>query len=235
VLVRAYVGGLNPAPSGFDTTGFPLFRVTPDGTIQRYLAHVTPFPGRTINSQVDGMSLSMSVPHLASSLAKVSSRGSRLAALTPVYAGANANTMRVVVYGINGDTIYARNYPFVGERIPAAAADNAVDQMVAAMGRSLGGRGVPASAREEMRRRVPPVYAPYTDMIVGDDGTLLVGLRSEASAPRPYLLIDARGEPAGRFTLPASTTPLAVSATHIWGVERDSLEVPSVVRLRMSR
>ena len=97
------------------------------------------------------------------------------------------------------------------------------------------GRSVPQSAREEMRRRVPPVYAPYTDMVVGDDGTVLIRLRSDAAAPQQFMVVDARGNVAGQLTLPASTAPLAVSATHIWGVERDSLDVPSVVRLRFVR
>jgi hypothetical protein len=221
-----------------DTGGLVINHISTSGAVVRVVARITPFPERSLSATGEGMTMMLTVPHLAPSLFKTSSRGSRMAALTTVYSGADANTIRLVVLSINGDTVFARNYPFQAERIPAAAADEAAARAISNMTKALGGRSsaMPASFRDELRRRVPPVYPPYSDMLVGDDGVVWIALHRTASdAPRPQMLIDARGNDIGRITLPANTTPLVVSATHMWGVERDSLDVPSVVRFRVVR
>jgi hypothetical protein len=151
-----------------------MFRVDVSGRIQRYAAHITPFPSRTIETTtVDGMIVSIVVPFIAPPIFKVAPSGARMGALRLITEGP-AGSMRLVLLGANGDTVYARNYPFLVERISASVADSVVNQRITSFERSMGAARLPAGFREAVRRKVPPFHPPYSDMLIGDDGVVWI-------------------------------------------------------------
>jgi hypothetical protein len=236
-LVRAMLGGAR-VPAGFDTNGTPIFRVA-GNEIRSYVAHQRPVAGGTVGIQTAGGGSAMiTTPFFARPQFNASHRGTRIASLTLEYEGPRANTMRMVVISGGGDTVYARNYPFSAAPVPRSVADSA---MAAVINRAVsmdvqlnltGGATLASAVRAGMK--IPPVYPAFTSMVIADDGTAWIGLRTESGAPARFMVLDATGNITGIAVMPPRVRPLTVSASHVWGVELDEDDVPSVVRFRVA-
>lgn len=93
---------------------------------------------------------------------------------------------------------------------------------------------------DAMRSVEPPPFVPViAGITMGDDGHTLVRRRDvgwdpiERAAPPVYDLIDPDGRFVGRLDLPEDFTPHWLDGDEIWGVDRDDLDVPYVVRLSL--
>lgn len=53
--------------------------------------------------------------------------------------------------------------------------------------------------------------------------------------PVTWFAVDGEGEPIGTAFLPRSAEVLAADRSHLWTVERDEVDVPSVVRYRVEQ
>jgi hypothetical protein len=95
-----------------------------------------------------------------------------------------------------------------------------------------GGATLASAVRAGMK--IPPVYPAFTSMVIADDGTAWIGLRTESGAPARFMVLDATGNITGIAVMPPRVRPLTVSASHVWGVELDEDDVPSVVRFRVA-
>ena len=82
------------------------------------------------------------------------------------------------------------------------------------------------------RANVPPVYAPITGMIFGQDGTMWVFLHPRAGQSSA-LVFDGAGNQLAVVTLPPRSDLVAASATQLWVKERDEDGLTSVVRYRV--
>src|SRR5690606_14288668 len=72
-------------------------------------------------------------------------------------------------------------------------------------------------------------YPPLTEMVIGRDGTLWVGLAGQSEAV-PYFALAADGAPLGRIELPAGSRVAGGDEESIWVIERDEFDVESLVR-----
>lgn len=145
-------------------------------------------------------------------------------------AGWSADT-RWVLVDRTGDTLYVRRFPYRGVPIPENLGDSAM-QAVADRWRDRGRPEVAEAFEEQVT--IPPVYPPVESALVGRDGTLWIRLR-DTDEGRPYLALDTEGEPIGTAFLPRSAEVLAADRSHLWTVERDEVDVPSVVRYQVEQ
>jgi hypothetical protein len=236
--VRASLGR-GGAPAGFDTSGSPIFRVAGGREIRSYVAQQIRVDAASVGVSTGTGSAQFTTPFYARPQFSVSHRGTRIASLVAVYDGPQANTMRMVVLNGGGDTVYARHYAFTPEPIPRAVADSALAAVISRSA-EMGARFNPemsAMLNRAIRDRmkIPPVYAPFTSMIIADDGTAWIGLRSPADAPSRYMVLDAIGNVTGVAAVPPRVRPVTVTASQMWGVELDQNDVPSVVRYSIAR
>ena len=84
----------------------------------------------------------------------------------------------------------------------------------------------------ELRSRVPPFYPPVENILIGADGRSWISLYRRDESEE-WLILDAEGNPQGRVVLPGRTRLHVANATHIWALERDDLDVESIVRYRV--
>jgi hypothetical protein len=96
---------------------------------------------------------------------------------------------------------------------------------------------LPGGRREvEVMRRAAPIprfYPPVRAITIGRDDTMWLELQGHR--PRQWLVLGADGSTAGAVGPPGLIAIGAASATHVWGVEVDALDVPTIVRYRIER
>lgn len=158
--------------------------------------------------------------------------GSRFANIT-AEVGDAGGTYTIVMFSTRGDTIFRREYPFTGTRIPSAAADSMLD------GIGIGSDGKPffpppatARLRDEIRPKMPKVYAPWSTLILGSDGTAWA-IGREAPDGRTVTAIDPKGNQLFTVDLPAKTRLVQANRTTLWTIQTDDDDLPSVVRYRI--
>lgn len=124
--------------------------------------------------------------------------------------------------------IFHQAYPFQGVPLSGGALDGAIAAQE------------PRLFRPEMRRafngdaksRIPPVYPPVKEVLVGMDHVVWVGLRHTDEGKR-WLILSSAGEVMGKVTVPPNVTLRVADAAHAWGLERDELGIETVVRYRL--
>jgi hypothetical protein len=154
-----------------------------------------------------------------------------IASLSTVYDGPLANTMRLIVLTAQGDTLYARNIPFAARSIPRSARDSASAEFANRASR----RDTQTAAALHAQLKIPPVYPPFTDLVLSDDGAAWIRLaRLPQGSDYPHLVVSPRGTVVGTVQVGSTARILAIEQDIAWGVERDVDDVVSVVRYRTS-
>jgi hypothetical protein len=121
-----------------------------------------------------------------------------------------------------GTTIWNRSLPFEPVVLTRAAVDSVISQRPAQVQTAL---------REQAR--IPPVYPPVTDLLVGQDGSLWIELIVR-DRMRPYLVLSAEGDVVGTTNLPERSRVAAARLDRLWVTERDDLDVESIVTYQVS-
>ena len=143
--------------------------------------------------------------------------------------------IRLTKLAFSGATLFTRTH--VLDAVPVLDANVAAHLDV--VSRIVGQGGIngatPALARQWAEAsfyrpdNVPPVRA----MLVGQDGTIWLGLNTRTS-PGQWLILGSQGEPIGRVGLPAEIYPRLVDGPHLWASESGELGVPYLVRYVIS-
>ena len=150
-----------------------------------------------------------------------------LAWATGSVAGADSGTYRITLFRPDGGVTYSRKYPYVAQPIPARLRDS-----VAERARTERPSGAPASMLPKIGP--PRVYPPVESVIVGDDGTAWVQLRTVPGG-NPWVMLSPRGEVIGTLVAPVNVRLMFLGASTVWGTEKDADDVESVVRFRVVR
>jgi hypothetical protein len=159
-----------------------------------------------------------------------SGRAERIAVLTVMPIDRKTGKIRVAMFDAVGDSVFARELPFVGVEMPAFLADT----MVALTKRAFAQRpAVADSVERQARDRIPGFLPPVRRLFVAQNGTAWVELRSVQQG-RPYLVLSASGAPTGHVIVPHNVTLWDASADRAWGVEKDTDDVEHVVRYRLT-
>lgn len=201
-------------------------RVSFDGAVERMVSLLPRPEGANV---VTPEGESASLPFGNSPVHDVAPLQDRLAVAMASLEGTDGGTFSVTLMTLDGDTAVAGRYSFDGERIPVTVADSIVEARVALAARVSPRLG--EAVRDAIR--VPPVYPPLEDLVVGRDGTVWIGLHERGAGAR-YAVIESTGEPVGRLVLPSGSRVGVAERSSVWVIERDSLDVESVVRYGVS-
>jgi hypothetical protein len=136
--------------------------------------------------------------------------------------------LRVRRVDVQGRTVFTRDVEYEPLPVPSIVRDS-----ILAVDRSE----LPGGRREvEVMRRAAPIprfYPPVRAITIGRDDTMWLELQGHR--PRQWLVLGADGSTAGAVGPPGLIAIGAASATHVWGVEVDALDVPTIVRYRIER
>ncbi len=213
----SYIAQLIESGSSFGPVRFGeysvLGRVAWNGAVEKI---VTLVPFSEVSFETPTGRLASPFPNR--SFLQVNQDGSRAAVAMADLTGAEAGTFSLTVVSSEADTLFTRTYPFEGVVIGDGERSRAVERVV---GRS----GIKASDVP-----VPPVYPPLTGLLIGRDDLIWVEFRV-ARDERRYLVLDsAEGDPRGIVVLPADSRIAVASRHRVWALERDALDVESVVQ-----
>lgn len=127
----------------------------------------------------------------------------------------------------SGREIFDRSFPFVPEPIP----DGVIDSAIAARPTSQDA-AVRARVDVKLREAAPAVYAEAEQVVIGSDDRIWIGMRQTAKGTR-WMVLSPTGDVVGELLLPPRVSLRAADAEHVWCIERDELDVESVVRYRL--
>jgi hypothetical protein len=207
-------------------------RLLPDGTIELVIARVKS-TAKGIEAREGGKFIgNASLPFSSHTMEAAAPDGSRLAIAHASIEGPDAGTFSVTLLNATGETVFSRRYPFRKQPIPKHAGDSTIEAGYAFL-RKGGGSGPQLAALYKREAKVPAMYPPLRDLIVGKDGSIWIGMRPEGKQ-RLYYRITSKGVLAGELILPNNATIAAADASRIWALEADEDDVQSVVRYRWS-
>ena len=140
---------------------------------------------------------------------------------------------KVSVFRSNGDTVFIREYPFIGTVIPQSERDSAANAEIRDDGSPSEG---PSDLDQRFKRmaleKMPRIYAPLQGVLLGNDNTTWLVLRDSAQLRR-YIVLDSVGTQLGVITLSTRNRIRQATATHIWVTELDDADLASIVRYRV--
>lgn len=111
--------------------------------------------------------------------------------------------------------------PYQGVRYPADVRDRMLR-------RGLG----PDHDRTVIASRIPSVLAPLHNILLRDDGVVLLTI-AKTTEIQSLVLLHPQGGVLGTVVLPRRADVIATRGPYVWMRERDSDDVPSVVRYRL--
>lgn len=137
----------------------------------------------------------------------------------------------VTVVGLEGDTLLRRHVQYRPVRIPEAARDS----IAAALVRSpQPGLPLPPAERRAIREQaaVPEYYPAVQDVLFGSDGR--IWLRRYVQLGTEWCVLDSMGKFEGVVRGGGSLRIHAATASHVWATELDSLDVPTLLHMRIA-
>jgi hypothetical protein len=199
-----------------------------DGILGRIFAEHHPEAPTEVAINVPGYMGGSRIPFAPRPFYEVAGDGSRSFLATTSFDEAEA-TISVAAFDQMGDTLFTREIVVKGEILPVNVRDSALDAQIARLPMN-------ASAAEVFREkaRFPPVYPPLEGVVVGNSGEVWIRLRVNATEVE-YVMLDLTGAVTGRLTLPRSVEIRAFDRGTAWAVVRNSLDIPSLVKYRISR
>jgi hypothetical protein len=148
----------------------------------------------------------------------------------------NPSTFRVLRIGVEGDTIFARDYPYEPVPTPATLVSEIAAERAERLARDA--PEVTADLVEGQLRSaglVPATLEPVREVTTAADGTIWLELTSALQDSATWLVLDRDGDPIGSLELPRGQRVLAASEDRIAALELDEFDVPYVVVYRYTR
>lgn len=162
----------------------------------------------------------------------VSARADRTAFARASVEGDSVGTFALTVLDAEGETVFSRRFPFDAVPIPRGVRDSVFDHRERRFQSALS-RLQP----DVVPRFDPPmasVWPPLEHVVVGRQGRIWVEMRErEDAGVRPYVVIEADGDEAARLRFPSNMKVVEADGDRIWVIERDRLDIESVVRYRV--
>jgi hypothetical protein len=226
MLVSALPRRGDPPARLFDRS--PLLRVSAEGVITRVVAVRPSDEGGSFVRYSNGGAAGFPVPFHQGPRWSVSPDGGRIALLAVTFPEPHVGEFRIVVVDEHGDEIFDRAYRTSTLSIP----ESVVDSVLSARAARASNSQMRSAILSDLKDRIPSMYSPVEDILVGMDGRVWVSLRPDGDG-NSWLVLRPDGEPSMRVTLPASTRLMVADDQNIWGLEADELGVESVVRYHL--
>jgi len=191
-------------------------RATSEGQFKSVVAQIKEGGPSSISTGTGGMFIP--VPLANPAYMAVSHDATEIVGATTSLSGNQADSISVVRWNREGEQVWTRSIAFDPVPLPQSVVDSVLAPLA-----QLPPRFVEAFEREF---RAPASYPPLTDIHVGRDGTVWVGLREDGEG-KPYEVLSLNGERIGRAILPHRSRVRVAELNRLWAVERDEFDVES--------
>jgi hypothetical protein len=138
-------------------------------------------------------------------------------------------TFDLVLLDRFGARAWSRTFRHSPRMISVSAVDSAIKTAVGGLGVQLAGER--DYVARQLGERIPSQYPAASHLFLGTDGSVWVGLWP--SVRREWLRVGSDGDPMYVVGLQPDIQLMAASATFVWGIRRDSLDVESIVGFRL--
>jgi hypothetical protein len=147
------------------------------------------------------------------------------------FPGAAEGRFRVIRFSSSGDTILDREYSVAPRPLAEADKRRAFDRLFShSIAREAFDRGA-----LERAMPLPSHFPPVTGAVPGFDGSIwLRGVELPESDSVSRTVLGSNGDPLFFTLVPKRLRVLGATATTVWGVLPDSLDVPFVIRYRVT-
>lgn len=178
------------------------------------------------------IAMQMSLPIQDGSMWAYSPRDSAVVLVhRPTAVGGDPALFRVEKLRSSTDTVFARRYRYRPKPISPAAVDSALDRAAGFFARHAPRHEVAQLLRDSIP--IPRYQSPITELVVGRDGTIWLRREAMGTDEVEWLVLDADGRIIAELNIPPMVKLLAAERGRAWGVVRDELDVPYVVRYRV--
>jgi hypothetical protein len=144
----------------------------------------------------------------------------------------------VTVWEIDGDTVFSRAFPYSPIPLRTAIVDSIIDAFAENVANSdfLAGRATFDEAARWARESLylPSYHPPVSSLVIGADGQLWLRAEELGEPVAKWRILSAGGDPVGAVDLPSGFTMLYARGMQVWGSEYDELDVPYIVRYRIT-
>jgi hypothetical protein len=222
--------GRRRAPSVTRGSRSELLHISTDGGIHPVATTPDPEDPRWM-MEVAG--LGRQIPFTGWPLTAIASDGSRIAHAVTELTSNDGGTYTLTVLRANGDTIFAKTFPYTGVPIPQSAKDSAANAEISTEGPSEGPSDLDERFKRLALQKMPNVYAPLQSLLIGMDETIWLTLRDSAGV-RPTIVFDAAGNEIGRVELTTRQRIRQATSRRIWVTELDDTDLASIVRYRVA-
>ena len=212
----------------------PLLRLSREGAVQDTLALVplTQYRSFTVTSRRGGVS-STSLPSFLRDdpLVARSPDSESIVVLFRQFPEAAEGRFRVVRFSSSGDTVLDREYSVAPRPLTEADKRRIFDWIFS----RSDVRGLFERVTFERAMPLPSHFPPVTGAVPGFDGSIwLRGVELPESDSVSWTVLRSDGDPLFFTVVPKRLRLRAATATTVWGVLPDSLDVPFVVRYRVT-
>jgi hypothetical protein len=208
-------------PMGVNRRGI----VEMDGSVRRIIAAYEPGPSEYRIERPNVIAAGR-FPFAVLPYFETNGTGSHYGLVLTSVEGPEAGTFEVVSLNADGDSVYARRYPFEVVALPASVADSSINAAATAWDSRVAGMGDAYRALAW----VPPMYPPVEGLVVGGDGSMWIRLRPNDEATSQYLVLAPNGDSYGQATFEGDVQIMSATQHEAWGVIVDELDVHSIVR-----
>jgi hypothetical protein len=137
---------------------------------------------------------------------------------------------RVLRMNLDGDTIASAQIAYVPVPVSDAMVDSIVRGMAGRMAERFGMS--PSALAGEIKDQLdwPPYVPPVSTVLVGDDGSVWIERKPWKDGSARWEILDESFAEVGAVALPVDLEPKVVSRGELWAVQKDSLDVPHLLR-----
>lgn len=187
-----------------------------DGTVRRDSVLSFPASGSVLIARGNGVVTAGYNPFGAPHVVKFTANGH-------IYYGPG-DSLSIEVYDLEGQRDRAFSSPYTPPRVTGEDIEHAVKEQSAdeLLSRAL-------------RAEAPERWPAYHNFVVDDAGQIWVGLTSPNGEPIRWAVFSRTGERLCSVTFPETVGPEVIRDNRVYGVARDTLDVPSVVVYRVSQ
>lgn len=214
----------------------PLLRISRPGTVLDTLLWL-PAGGDQISIVMGEMVHYTSQPFSDEPLLAISPSGERIVVVERRAAeDRTSGYFQVTQMSAGGDTIMSRRYRYTPRPMPKPYVDSVVEAKAEVLARGPSFRTA-SEAERELRKilYLPAMRVPITDVLVANDGSVWLKREDRPGDTQVWNVLGSTGEVRAAVAAPTGLSLRLVDGGNIWGVERDELDIPYLVRYRVSR
>ena len=228
-------------------TDMPIFRFSADGTLLGALPGwsgsrvvvIEALPFVAGNRSIPQEAFAM-VPHSMTAWVAVAPNAREVVRATYAPQGGESVArpqFHLVRIALNGDTVASRTLSYTPVPIPEATKQQALDSIAESLASRTGGAARARRALQAAGFMMPEAYPPITDLVVATDDRVWLALTEapqDSTGVTRWLVLDRDLATLALVDLPRGFDLYLASSADLWGVVVSDLDVPRLVRYRIS-